>query len=126
MLRQTKPGFGVALVALALSAGLASLGVEPVIGGHSIPRDISIKYSAEKKRFKGKLKSQVAVCLSGIVRLHRTEPGPNPIVGSVQAAPDGRWVIAARAGSSRWYADTEGFQAADGYCPAVRSKRINP
>ncbi len=126
MLRQMGIRFAVALVALALLVGVGPGSVDPVLGGHSIPRDLSIKYSSNSKRFKGKIKSQVAVCRSGIVALHRAEPGPNPIVGSVQAAADGRWAIAARAGSSKWYADTEAFQASDGFCPAVRSKTINP
>lgn len=126
MVRETRSRARIALLAVAAAATCAVLAGTTALAGHNIPRDVSIKYSAEKKRFKGKLKSQVASCRSGIVSLRRVEPGPNPLVGSAQASSDGSWSVKAGAGSSRWYADTAGFQAADGYCPAVRSKIINP
>jgi hypothetical protein len=87
---------------------------------HNIPRDLSIKYSSEKHKFKGKFKSQVGDCRTGIVTLHRIEGGPNPIVGS-DAASGGKWSIRASK-RGRYYADSDSFQAPNGFCPRVRSR----
>jgi hypothetical protein len=108
--------FGVLVAAVAL-LGAAAAGAT-----HNIPRDLSIKHSAAKKRFKGKLKSQVADCRAGVVTLVRIEPGPNPIVGSATAT-GGRWAIRA-GGHGRFYAESASFQAPGGFCPKVRSRVI--
>ena len=104
----------------AIAAILAVGAAAPATATHNIPRDLSIKYSSDKHRFKGKFKSQVADCRTGIVTLHRIESGPNPIVGSV-AASGGKWAIRASK-RGRYYADSDSFQAAGGFCPRVRSR----
>jgi hypothetical protein len=106
----------------ALAAAAAVLVAVPAAATHNIPRDLSIKHSAEKHRFKGKLKSQVADCRAGVVTLVRIESGPNPIVGSTTAAA-GRWAIRA-GGHGRFYAESASFQAPGGFCPKVRSRVI--
>ena len=106
----------------ALGAALAIIAAAPAGATHNIPRDISIKYSAEKHRFKGKLKSQVADCRTGVVTLRRIKSGPNPIVGS-STASGGRWSVRA-SGGGRYYAETGSFQAPGGFCPAVRSRVV--
>ena len=53
----------------ALAALTALLAGAPATATHNIPRDLSIKYSAKKHRFKGKLKSQVGDCRAGLVVL---------------------------------------------------------
>jgi hypothetical protein len=106
--------------ALVAGVALAVMAAMPAGATHGIPRDISIKYSSKKNKFKGKLKSQVADCRAGLVTLHRIEGGPNPIVGTTTAA-GGNWSIRASS-HGRYYADGESFQAAGGFCPDVRSK----
>ena len=111
---------------VAAAATCAVLAGTTALAGHNIPRDVSIKYSAEKKRFKGKFKSQVASCRSGIVSLRRVEPGPIPLVGSAQASSDGSSSV--KAGAAQPLVRRHSGLSGGGWIlpRSVRSKIINP
>ena len=116
---------GRTAVAFLVLAMVAIGSLQLAAAAHNIPRDVTLKYSERKDRFKGKIESQVADCLTGVVTVHRSERGPNPIVASGSAGPGGGWSASARAPAGRYYATTDGFQAPAGYCPRVRSRTLH-
>ena len=117
MARSTR--IGAALAVLACALGIA--GASGVGASHNIQRGLSLHYKERAERFVGRIKSDPAVCLSGLVTVHKIKRGPNPTVGSDSAASDGSWSVSKRARGGRFYATTPRYETSNGVCRRVRS-----
>jgi hypothetical protein len=57
-----------------------------------------------------------------VVTVHKIKRGPNLVIGSDSAAPDGSWSVRKQARKGTFYATTPGYDTASGaLCRGVRS-----
>jgi hypothetical protein len=118
------------LVAESPKPGGAGLYVSPSLGADGtfrtlsadeevkVSRSISIRHSAAKSRFSGKIGSSKQTCRVGKVKLFRVRKGTDPKVGGAQAGAGGKWSLKKEVAEGRYYATA----TAKGDCPAAKSR----
>lgn len=116
MARGTRSATLVSILALLVGPAAAA------DGSHNVQRGVSLHYKGKSKKFKGRIKSDPPVCLSGVVTLVKIKRGPNLVLGTSTAASDGSWSVRRKARKGRFYATTPSYETDGGtLCRSVRS-----
>jgi hypothetical protein len=87
-------------------------------------RSLSIRYSAKRKRFRGRIRSSSTACLGGKVKVFRVQKGRDPKVASDRADASGKWAASEDAGDGRYYASIGKRTAGAISCPAAKSATV--
>lgn len=93
-------------------------------GCPAVTRELTLRYSERRERFKGRLRAPDAgACVEGIaVEVLRKVSGPDKVVGEATTNQEGRYSLAERARSGRYYARADVDVLADiAECGLARS-----
>jgi hypothetical protein len=89
------------------------------------PRTLSLAYSEKKKKFRGRLGSAPADCISDQkVSVFEKEKGKDPKLGSDSANEKGKYSLKEKGPKGRFYARVKPTSSPDGICLAAKSETI--
>lgn len=100
-----------------------SVGGATANGCPDVPGTLTLKYSAEAEKFKGKLGPENACAVSREVQVFRKKKGPDPEVGSATTSSSGKYALKKKAAPGKYYASAAvSTLATTGNCLAATSK----
>ncbi len=109
---------------LGMDGTFLTAGTPPAPSSGQLTRSLSLRYSARRNRFSGRISSSDPGCLRGTVKVFRTKKGRDPKVASAKARADGGWSAGEDAGRGRYYAEVGARSVGTGVCPAAKSRTI--
>lgn len=91
-------------------------------GTTTLTRTLSLGYSEKSDKFKGKLRSNDAACLTGRVKVFEKRKGKDPKAGSDKTDGTGKWSFKEEGADGKFYATVPATTIPAGECPAAKSK----
>ena len=91
-------------------------------GTTTLTRTLSLGYSERSDKFKGKLRSNDAACLTGKVKVFEKRKGKDPKAGSDRTDGTGKWSFKEEGADGKFYARVPATTIPAGECPPAKSK----